>query len=80
MKKGRNLPEMKGYKYKKHKTGPNQTNQVVQQGNKEYNNRTGIDSMLPIPTHPNSVSAACIVEVDEGMDGGSQENHTNLQE
>ncbi|KAG5605972.1 hypothetical protein H5410_027464 [Solanum commersonii] len=62
------------------KNGPNHTNQAIQQGNKEYNKSTGIDSMLPIPTHPNSVADACIVEVEGGMDGEVGENHTNLQD
>ncbi|KAH0776722.1 hypothetical protein KY290_008133 [Solanum tuberosum] len=61
-------------------TGPNQVNQPIQNGNKEYGKSTGIDSMLPIPTHPNNVAVECIVEVEGGMEGGSQENHSNLQE
>ncbi|KAG5599229.1 hypothetical protein H5410_030599 [Solanum commersonii] len=61
-------------------TGPNQTNQVAQNGNKEHSKNTGIDSMLPIPAHPNNVSIDCNDEVEGGMDGGSQEKHSNLQE
>ncbi|KAG5580305.1 hypothetical protein H5410_050932 [Solanum commersonii] len=61
-------------------TSPNQTNQVPQNGNKEYSKSTGIDSMLPIPTPPNNVSIECNDEVEGGMDGGSQEKHSNMQE
>ncbi|KAG5606095.1 hypothetical protein H5410_027587 [Solanum commersonii] len=61
-------------------TSPNQTNQVPQNGNKEYSKSTGIDSMLPIPTTPNNVSIECNDEVEGGMDGGSQEKHSNMQE
>ncbi|KAH0716635.1 hypothetical protein KY285_012666 [Solanum tuberosum] len=61
-------------------TGPNQAKQPVQIDNKKDGKSTGIDSMLPIPTHPNNVSVECIAEVEGGMEGGSQENHSNLQE
>ncbi|KAG5568561.1 hypothetical protein H5410_064422 [Solanum commersonii] len=60
-------------------TGPNQTNQVPQNGNKEYSKSTGIDSMLPIPTPPNNVSIECNDEVEGGMDGGSREKHSNMR-
>ncbi|KAH0712245.1 hypothetical protein KY289_008204 [Solanum tuberosum] len=61
-------------------TGHNQTNQVTQNGNKEFSKSTGIDSMLPIPTPPNNVSIDCNDEVEGGLDGGCQEKHSNLQE
>ncbi|XP_049352151.1 uncharacterized protein LOC125816581 [Solanum verrucosum] len=61
-------------------TDQHQATQALEKGNKEYNKSTGIDSMLPIPTHPNNVSIECNDEVEGGMDGGSQEKHANMQD
>ncbi|KAG5606144.1 hypothetical protein H5410_027636 [Solanum commersonii] len=61
-------------------TDPNQATQALKKENKEYNKSTCIDSMLPIPTHPNNVLIDCNVEVEGGLDGGSQEKHSNMQE
>ncbi|KAK4733765.1 hypothetical protein R3W88_008026 [Solanum pinnatisectum] len=54
----------------------------ARKGYKDANNNTGIDSMLPTPETLN-INSTEIVHNNEAngwMEGGSQENHTNLQE
>ncbi|WMV30175.1 hypothetical protein MTR67_023560 [Solanum verrucosum] len=48
----------------------NQKGQVKQIVNKVNNKSIGIDTMLPIPTNPNSSYFYGVVEVEGGMDGG----------
>ncbi|KAH0639246.1 hypothetical protein KY285_035832 [Solanum tuberosum] len=52
----------------------------MQTGKQTNNKSTSIDSMLPIPINPNTSYPNDIVEVEGGMDGGSQEIHSNMQE
>ncbi|KAK4707023.1 hypothetical protein R3W88_033410 [Solanum pinnatisectum] len=51
-------------------------------GCKDNMKNSGIDSMLPTPVNPNigSMVVTCNDEAEGGMEGGCQENHTNLQE
>ncbi|KAG5568244.1 hypothetical protein H5410_064739 [Solanum commersonii] len=49
-------------------------------GNNGKNKTTGIDSMLPNPTNPNSNYCDDASEVEGGMEGGCQEKQTNMQE
>ncbi|KAK4731481.1 hypothetical protein R3W88_024469 [Solanum pinnatisectum] len=58
----------------------NKETQALQKANRESNKSTGIDSMLPIPIIPNTISPDYVTEVEGGMEGGCQENHINLQE
>uniref|UniRef100_M1DPQ8 Bifunctional endo-1,4-beta-xylanase xylA n=1 Tax=Solanum tuberosum TaxID=4113 RepID=M1DPQ8_SOLTU len=58
----------------------NQKAQAMQTGKKTNNKSRCIDLMLPIPINPNTSYLNDIVEVEGGMDGGSQEIHSNMQE
>ncbi|KAK4707109.1 hypothetical protein R3W88_033323 [Solanum pinnatisectum] len=61
--------------------GPTSNRGTPNQGIQHKHTRnTGIDSAPPIPTDPSSSSFVYNVEVKGGMDGGSPEKHTNLQE
>ncbi|KAH0736057.1 hypothetical protein KY285_011764 [Solanum tuberosum] len=62
------------------KADHNQKTQAMQTRNKTNIKSTGIDSMLPIPIHPNNLHLDGNDEADGGMDGGCQEIHTNMQE
>ncbi|KAG5599221.1 hypothetical protein H5410_030591 [Solanum commersonii] len=58
----------------------NKKTQGIQKGSKDNNKSTIIDTMLPIPTNLNISVVNYNVEVERGMNGGSQEKHNNLQE
>ncbi|XP_049360973.1 uncharacterized protein LOC125825703 [Solanum verrucosum] len=65
---------------KRYESDPNQEALVTQKVNMVNNKSTCIDSTLLVPTNSSIVYVDCNVEVEGGMEGGSQENHTNLQE
>ncbi|KAG5580317.1 hypothetical protein H5410_050944 [Solanum commersonii] len=62
------------------KADHNQKTQVMQPGKEVNNKSAGIDSMLPTPIDSNISCLDVAVEVEEGMEGGSQEKQTNIQE
>ncbi|XP_049410619.1 uncharacterized protein LOC125873814 [Solanum stenotomum] len=64
----------------KQKIDHSQKAQCIQKRSKDNNKSTCIDSMLPISTKPNISPFNCNVEVEGGMDRGSQEKHTNMPE